>query len=190
MKRLSLILSVVLIMGFGVFCAQVAAQSKNTKEPAKTKEKTDVKSKAKGKDITVQKGREVSFEYTLTIDGKVVDSSAGREPLKYVHGDGKIIPGLAKQLEGMRVGEEKHVTILSEDAYGKSDPAGFKEILRTTLPPDIKPEVGMPLQITGPKGKPMIVRVSEVRPTSIIIDFNHPLAGKTLIFDVTVVSIK
>lgn len=141
-------------------------------------------------DGVIQKGSKVGFEYTLTVDGKVVDSSEGRGPLEYTQGDGKMIPGLTKELEGMKVGEEKTVVVKPEDAYGSPNPDGFKEIPITAVPKDMKVEPGMMLQMQDEKGQVFPARVTEVKKDSIMIDLNHPLAGKTLTFKVKIASVK
>lgn len=144
----------------------------------------------RGDEMTIQKGSQVSFDYTLTVDGEVIDSSQGKEPFQYTHGEGKIIPGLSRQLEGLKVGDEKRIEIPPEEAYGAVNPKAFQEVARTQLPPDIEPKVGMQLQVGSSGGKIMIVKIAEVKGDTIVIDFNHPLAGKTLIFQVKIVSIK
>lgn len=145
---------------------------------------------AKGDDITVQKGSQVSFNYVLTVDGAVVDTSESREPFTYTHGDGNIIPGLSKHLEGLRVGDEKKIEIPPEEAYGLVNPKAFQEVSKLKLPPDMEPKVGMPLEVRSPEGGAMPVKIAEVKKDTVVIDFNHPLAGKTLTFQVKVVSIK
>jgi FKBP-type peptidyl-prolyl cis-trans isomerase SlyD len=138
----------------------------------------------------VQPGSEVSFDYTLTDDsGKVVDSSKGREPMHYVHGKGQIIPGLEKELAGMAVGNEKKVTVKPEEAYGPVDPRAFQEIAKEKLPPEAL-KVGTMLMAKGPQGQGVPVRVHEIKENTVIMDFNHPLAGKTLSFDVKITDIK
>jgi len=138
----------------------------------------------------VQAGSEVSFDYTLTDDsGKVVDSSKGREPMHYVHGKGQIIPGLEKELAGMAVGNEKKVTVKPEEAYGPVDPKAFQEIAKEKLPAEAL-KVGTMLMAKGPQGQGVPVRVHEIKENTVIMDFNHPLAGKTLSFDVKITDIK
>jgi len=146
--------------------------------------------RAEGERMVVENGRSVSFDYTLTVDGEVVDSSKGAQPLQYTHGEKQIISGLAKQLEGMGVGDEKIVEVMPEEAYGTVDLKAFREVPKTSLPEGAEPEVGMFLEVQGPDGKGFPVKVSEVKENSIVIDFNHPLAGKTLTFDVKVVSVE
>jgi FKBP-type peptidyl-prolyl cis-trans isomerase SlyD len=139
---------------------------------------------------TVQPGSEVSFDYTLTDDsGKIVDSSKGKEPMHYVHGKGQIIPGLEKELAGMAVGNEKKITVKPEDAYGPVDPAAFKEVPKDQLPPEAL-KVGMMLMAQSPSGPGVPVRVHEIKDSTVIMDFNHPLAGKTLSFDVKITDVK
>ena len=140
--------------------------------------------------MTIQQGKTVSFDYTLSVDGQVVDSSKDRGPLQYTHGEGRIIPGLSKQLEGMKVGDEKKIVVAPEEAYGQVNPAAFQEIPKSRLPSDADPKVGMTLQAKDQSGKTSIVKISEVKEDAVVLDLNHPLAGKTLNFDVRIVSIK
>lgn len=145
---------------------------------------------AEGGAGTIANGKQVAFEYTLTVDGKVIDSSKGKAPLTYTHGQGNMLPGLAKQLEGLRVGEEKTIVLPPEEAYGAVDPTAVREVPKASLPPTITPEVGMNLKTSDPEGREYVVRVAEVKKDSVMVDFNHPLAGKTLNFQVKVLSIQ
>ena len=139
----------------------------------------------------VQPGAQVSFDYTLTDDtGKVVDSSKGKAPVHYVHGTGQIIPGLEKELAGMAVGAEKKVTVKPEEAYGPVDPRAFQEIPKEKLPPEALQVGTMLMAQGGPGGQGVPVRVHEIKEKTVIVDFNHPLAGKTLSFDVKITEIK
>ena len=138
----------------------------------------------------VETGSAVSFDYTLTDDsGKVVDTSKGKEPMQYIHGKGQIIPGLEKELAGMSVGSEKKVTVKPEEAYGAVDPTAFTEVPKEKLPPDAL-KVGTMLLAQGPQGQGVPVRVHEIKEKTVVMDFNHPLAGKTLSFDVKITDIK
>jgi FKBP-type peptidyl-prolyl cis-trans isomerase SlyD len=139
---------------------------------------------------TVQPGSAVSFDYTLTDEkGAVVDSSKGKTPMHYVHGKGQIIAGLERELAGMAVGAEKKVTVKPEDGYGLVDPQAFREIPKEKLPPEGL-KVGTMLMAQGPGGQGVPVRVHEIKENTVVIDFNHPLAGKTLSFDVKITDIK
>lgn len=146
--------------------------------------------KAGGDGVSIQEGKKVSFNYTLTVEGEVIDSSDGREPFEYTHGKGQIIPGLSKQLTGLRVGDEKVIKIPPEEGYGQINPEAIHEVPLTSLPADLDPEVGMYLQMQGPDGQSMPVKVTELKEETIVLDLNHPLAGKTLTFQVKVLSIE
>jgi FKBP-type peptidyl-prolyl cis-trans isomerase 2 len=142
------------------------------------------------KKIAVQNGHQVSLEYTLTDeDGKEIESNKGKKPFSYAHGQKQIIRGLEKGLEGMRVGEQKTITIKAEDAYGPVNPDAFKEIPSDNFPPE-NLKVGAGVIVRNTQGKRFRVRVREVKEKTVVLDFNHPLAGKTLTFDVTILSIK
>jgi FKBP-type peptidyl-prolyl cis-trans isomerase SlyD len=139
---------------------------------------------------TVQEGSLVSIEYTLTDEtGTVIDSSVGKEPLTYIHGAGQIVRGLEQELTGLKVGDQKKVQVKPEDGYGLPDPNARQEIPKDKLPPDAQ-KVGAMLMTKGPEGQPIALRVHEVKDKTIVVDFNHPLAGKTLNFDVKVKDIK
>jgi FKBP-type peptidyl-prolyl cis-trans isomerase 2 len=141
-------------------------------------------------DAVVKDGSKVAFDYTMSVDGQVLDSSEGKKPLEYTHGEGKLIPGLSKNLAGMKVGEEKSFLVKPEDAYGQPNPQAYQEVPRASLPAEIKPEVGMFLEANDKEGRAFPVRVSEVKDNTVVMDFNHPLSGKTLAFKVKVTSIK
>ncbi len=140
--------------------------------------------------MTIQKGKLVSFNYTLSVDGEFVDSSKDKGPLQYTHGEGKIIRGLARQLEGMEVGDEKRIVVDPQEAYGPVNSSAFQEVPKSELPSNLKPEAGMQLQAKDQTGRTSIVKITEVKESTVVLDLNHPLAGKTLTFDVKIVSIK
>src|SRR5689334_24707095 len=140
--------------------------------------------------LAIQAGSMVAFDYTLTDEsGNVIDTSKGKEPMHYVHGKGQIIPGLEKELDGMSVGSEKKVTVKPEDAYGQVNPQAFQEVPKDKLPPEAL-KVGTVLSARGPEGQSVPVRVHEIKENTVVMDFNHPLAGKTLFFDVKVTEVK
>jgi len=145
---------------------------------------------AEGEKMTIQKGSKVSFDYTLTVDGEVIDSSDGRSPLEYVHGSGEIIPGLSKELEGMASGEEKKVAVLPEDGYGTVNPKAFQEVSKDRFPEEVELKEGLTLEAKGPEGQAVPVRITEVKDEAVVVDFNHPLAGKSLTFDVKIVAVQ
>jgi FKBP-type peptidyl-prolyl cis-trans isomerase SlyD len=138
----------------------------------------------------IQAGSAVAFHYTLTDEsGAVIDSSKGKEPMHYIHGQGQIISGLEKELTGMAVGAEKKVTVKPEEGYGPIDPRRFHEVPKDKLPPDAL-KVGTMLMAQGPQGQGVPVRVHEIKEKTVIMDYNHPLAGKTLSFDIKITDIK
>jgi len=144
---------------------------------------------AKGEVMTIKNGSKVAFNYTLTVDGNVVDSSEGREPVEYTHGEGSILPGLSRQIKGMKQGDKKHIELQPQDGCGEVNSDAFREISRSDLPEDIEPQVDMMLQMQVSDGRVMPVRISEVKEESIVLDLNHPFAGKSLEFDIQIVSI-
>jgi FKBP-type peptidyl-prolyl cis-trans isomerase SlyD len=138
----------------------------------------------------ITNGSVVRFEYTVSDEnGEVLQSNKGKEPVTYTHGRQEIIPGLEKGLSKMSVNEEKSIRVKPEEGYGQLDPKGFKEIPRSDLPVS-EPQVGTPLNARGPQGEELLIHIREVKRNTVILDFNHPLAGKTLNFDVKVVGIE
>ena len=139
---------------------------------------------------TVTEGKNVSLEYTLTLDDKsVIESNVGKQPLIYTHGTQQIVPGLEKALEGLAVGDTKEVTVAPAEGYGEEDPNARQEVQKTLLPPDAL-VVGTRLQGQTPDGHIVYPRVAEIKDDTVVLDFNHPLAGKTLHFAVKVVDIQ
>jgi len=138
----------------------------------------------------IKNGKEVAFDYVLTIDGSVVDSTIGKKPFKYTHGKSDILPALASQLEGLRAGDKKEVRLSPKDGYGEVNEDAFKEISKTLLTGERQPNVGDMLRIKTTDGNMVAARVLEIRKDTMVVDFNHPLAGKALSFAVTVVDVK
>ncbi|MBI4588923.1 MAG: peptidylprolyl isomerase [Candidatus Rokubacteria bacterium] len=137
----------------------------------------------------IETGSTVQLEYTLKDDGgKVLESNRGRGPLTFTQGEQQIIPGLEKALNGLRAGDEKHVTVKPEEGYGPLDPAAQTEVPKGMLPPGAL-VVGTELIAQSPQGGARLVRVKEVKESTVIIDLNHPLAGKTLYFDLKVLGV-
>src|SRR5512143_1944909 len=141
--------------------------------------------------MKIVKGSVVAIDYSLHLgDGKVIDASAPDDPLTYLHGEGQIVPGLERALEGLAAGEARQVVVTPEDGYGPSDPEALQEVPRTAFPAGIRPEIGMELVAQGPGGEPVPFVIRDVKLESVVIDMNHPLAGRTLHFDVTVRDIR
>jgi|SRR5665811_1313854 len=139
----------------------------------------------------VKENNTVKVHYTGKLfDGQVFDSSEGKEPLELTLGKEQIIPGFEKGLINMKLNEKKTITIAKEEAYGDFDNDLMREVKKSELPENITPEVGMGLVSKSSDGQEMNLHVVEVKEESIVIDGNHPLAGKDLIFDLEVVAIK
>lgn len=133
----------------------------------------------------------VQVHYTGKLtSGEIFDSSANREPLEFTVGAGMMIPGFDAAVNGMELNEKKTINIPAEEAYGPHRPEMIQEVGRNQLPPELKPEVGQTLMAGSPEGQQMPVVVTEVKEESILIDANHPLAGKELIFDIELVAVK
>ncbi len=113
----------------------------------------------------------------------------GKDPLVYEHGSNMIIKGLESQMEGMKAGDTKKVEVRPEDAYGPVKPEAFQEVSKDKIPPDAL-GVGAMFQVTGDDGSTMPLRVHEIKSNTVVVDFNHPLAGKSLTFDVKVLDVQ
>jgi len=138
----------------------------------------------------IKDGSVVSLQYTLSgDDGKTIESNKGKEPLKYTQGQHQIIPGLEKELTGMKVGGEKRIKVKPEDAYGPIDPKAIQEFPKEKIPPEGQ-KVGAILTARGPQGQVIPVKVKEVKEKTVVLDMNHPMAGKTLVFDIKVLEVE
>jgi FKBP-type peptidyl-prolyl cis-trans isomerase SlyD len=137
----------------------------------------------------VEPGATVQIEYTATDQaGKVVDSNKGKAPLTFTEGQHQIIPGLEEALAGMHPGEEKQVTVKPADAYGEVNPAAVIEVPKSQVPAAAL-KVGTELIAHNQAGQKHIVTVKEIKEKTVVLDLNHPLAGKTIIFTVKVMSV-
>ncbi len=138
----------------------------------------------------IKNGSVVSFEYTLSDEnGKFIESNKGEAPVTYTHGQHELIPGLENAMTGMEINQEKRICVQPEDAYGPVDPEGFKEVARNEIPVQ-NLEVGTTLRARGPRGEEFSLRVHEIKPQTVILDLNHPLAGKVLNFDVKILNVE
>jgi FKBP-type peptidyl-prolyl cis-trans isomerase SlyD len=129
----------------------------------------------------------VTLDYRLHLgDGAVVDASEPGDPLVYLHGYEEIVPGLERALEGHGAGDKLQVVVKPEDGYGEYDPESVEEVPRSELPADLKLEVGEIITGTDPDGDEVDFLIKELKKDTVVLDFNDPMAGKTLHFDVTV----
>lgn len=140
--------------------------------------------------LVIHNGNTVSIEYTLTLaDGSTVDSNVGEDPLTYTQGDQQILPALEQALLGHKVGDSKQVKLSPEQGYGPVLQEAFQEVEPETVPEDAR-TVGTMLIATDPEGHQQPIRVHEIHEDKIVLDFNHPLAGQELTFDVKVLAIE
>jgi FKBP-type peptidyl-prolyl cis-trans isomerase SlyD len=133
----------------------------------------------------------VSLHYKLRLDdGSLVEETEADDPLVYLHGHDNIIAGLERELEGLRVGDQKKVVVEPDDGYGEYDPDDVEEINLTDLPPDLALEVGMLLAVEDEAGNEMVAEVAEIGDETVTLDFNHPMAGEMLEFEVTITDLR
>lgn len=169
------------LVGSAVLTLLGAARG-GAEEPSKAQEKETTVS-------TIQDNVTVQLEYTLTADGAVVDSTQGRGPFRYVQGRGQIIPGLERQLIGLHVGDEREIMVKPEEGYGPVDPSAFVEVPKDQLPTNVTPTVGLVLRGMDPEGRMFRATIHEMKDHTVMLDLNHPLAGKTLFFKIKVVDV-
>jgi FKBP-type peptidyl-prolyl cis-trans isomerase SlyD len=140
--------------------------------------------------MKIANGLVVGLEYRLHLgDGVTVDASEPGEPLYYIHGAGNIVPGLEQALEGLEVAASRQVVVVPAEGYGEHDPAGVQEVPHEAFGGQL-PEAGGQYTARGPQGEIVPFVVKELRPTTVLVDLNHPLAGKTLHFEVKVTEVR
>lgn len=137
----------------------------------------------------VADGMVVSLDYTLTVDGEVIDSS-GDLPLEYLQGYNNIISGLEKSLDGMQVGETREVVVAPAQAYGEYDPDAMYDLPKEQFPPTFDLKVGAGLRVRSQDGYVINARIVSIDGETVKIDLNHPLAGKTLHFRATIAGVR
>jgi FKBP-type peptidyl-prolyl cis-trans isomerase SlyD len=132
----------------------------------------------------------VSMDYTLTVNGEIVDTSLGREPLMFIQGSGHIIPGLERELYNMAKGENKQVSVAAKDGYGEEDPDAYMDVPRDEFPEEIPAKKGTQIQMRDQDGETFTGFIDEINDEIIRLNLNHPMAGKQLNFSVTVVDLR
>ena len=141
--------------------------------------------------MQVENGNTVSVHYRGTLnDGTEFDSSHSRgEPLTFQVGAGQMIRGFDAALPGMAVGETKSITLTPDQAYGDSNPEAITDIPKTAFPDGFDYQVDAMIQGQNDMGQPLVGTINEVKENDVTIDFNHPMAGKDLNFEIELVSI-
>ncbi|MBV5317306.1 MAG: FKBP-type peptidyl-prolyl cis-trans isomerase [Desulfobulbaceae bacterium] len=140
--------------------------------------------------MTIIAGKTVSISYTLTLNnGEMIDSNIETEPLTFTQGSNEIIPGLENALLGRKVGDTFQVSVQPENGYGVVSDEAFIEVPKEHLPPEAR-EIGAQLTAVGPEGQELYGVVIEMVEEMAKLDFNHPLAGEVLHFDVTILGVE
>ncbi len=139
----------------------------------------------------VKKGDTVKVHYHGTLsDGSIFDSSTGREPLEFEVGSGMVIAGFDEGVTGMAIGEKRTVNIVADEAYGPVQQDMIMEFPKTQFPLDMVPEIGLQLSMSNNEGQQFTVTIIDVKDEVVVLDANHPLAGKDLTFDLELVDIQ
>ena len=173
------------VAAVGLLAATAFAQT-----PAPAQTPAQAQAPAPNRDIAVQNGSSVSIEYTLKDEGgQVLDSNKGKAPLTFTQGQQQIIPGLEREMLGLHAGDEKKVVVKPEDAYGPIVPSAQTEVPKDVIPKEGL-KVGTPLMARSGSGETRPVVVKEIKENTVVLDLNHPLAGKTLFFDVKVLGVE
>ena len=136
--------------------------------------------------MKVDDGHVVSMHYMLHVDGKVVDSSQGSEPLQFIQGMGPLIPGLEHELYDMPVGQKKKISVAAKDGYGAIDKKAFMDVPRDSFPPNVPLAIGTQLELKDKSGHPAHARVDALTEQNVRLNMNHLLAGKQLDFEITI----
>src|SRR5215831_15442383 len=141
-------------------------------------------------ELKVDDGHVVSMHYTLHVDGKVVDSSQGGEPLQFIQGMGHIIPGLEHELYDMKIGDKKDVVLAAKDGYGEMNAESFMDVPRDSFPPDVPLKEGIEMELRDQNDHPMYARIDSIADDHVRLNMNHPLAGKELHFSVQIAGLR
>lgn len=138
----------------------------------------------------IEKNMVVTLTYTLTIEGELVDSVEAGEPLIFIQGFGNIISGLEERLYGMYEGESKKISVPVEEAYGEYDYDQIQPIPISEFPEDIDLTPGLELEMKDKDGEIVFATIVSVGKSRVKMDFNHPLAGKDLDFDISIINLR
>ncbi len=144
-------------------------------------------------ELTVADDLVVSLDYTARLsDGEIIATTRtkDREAVEFLQGRGQIFPPVEQSLYGMAVGDEKDVMVTPAEGYGERNPEAVVLVPHDRFPPDMTPKLGMRLGVEDSSGQPFEAYVTGIRPDGVLLDFNHPLAGQTLYFEVTVSALR
>jgi FKBP-type peptidyl-prolyl cis-trans isomerase SlyD len=143
-----------------------------------------------GKPKKIEDDVVVTLNYTLKVDGEVVDTSENDEAIQFIQGHGQIISGLENALYGLSLGNRKEFTVSPADGYGENDPDAVAKVPRDEFPAEIPIEPGVELVLTDEKGDELEAQIVSVEDDIVRLNFNHPLAGKELYFSVEVIDLR
>jgi len=136
----------------------------------------------------IKEGSRVKLNYTLKVDGDPIQSTAGKEPISYTQGSRQILPALERELEGLEVGDKKTVELPPEEGYGRRNPEAVRQVPRSLFPDPENIQLGRRVQAES-EGGTFDASVADVGPDFVTLDLNHPLAGRTVVFEVEVVEV-
>jgi len=136
----------------------------------------------------IEKGKKVTIHYTLTVEGRVVDTTEGEQPLVFEHGSGQLIPGFEDSLSGLKTGDKKNFEVSPEEGYGPHNASAVEKIPRDAFKDETDLAAGK--IITGQVGEqPFQATIIQLDDKEVTLDLNHPLAGKTLSFEVEILAV-
>lgn len=141
-------------------------------------------------ELTVQDNIVVAMDYVLNVDGELLEKTESNHPVEFIQGSGQIIPGLEREMSGMRIGDSKEVDVTPEDGYGVLDEDAYAEIPREEFPADIPVEQGVAILLRDEDGDEQEAHIIEIKENLVRLNLNHPLAGKDLHFEVKVVALR
>jgi FKBP-type peptidyl-prolyl cis-trans isomerase SlyD len=132
----------------------------------------------------------VTLDYKLIVEDEMLESTEDGEPIKFIQGIGQIIPGLENALYGLKIGDQKTVVIQPEDAYGEYDPESLQEANKEEFSEEVPLDVGTFLDLEDDEGDFLSAQIVAAEEDTVTLDFNHPLAGKTLTFEITLTDLR
>jgi FKBP-type peptidyl-prolyl cis-trans isomerase SlyD len=132
----------------------------------------------------------VKLKYSVSVAGQVVESSADDNPIQFIQGRGDVIPGLENALYGLSVGDQKEFNVAPEDGYGEADPDAIAKIPKAEFPPEIPLQPGVELRLKDEQGDELEAQIVAVEDEIVRLNFNHPLAGKELLFAIQVIDLR
>jgi FKBP-type peptidyl-prolyl cis-trans isomerase SlyD len=139
---------------------------------------------------TIQDNLVVTMDYSLIVEDELLESTEEGEPIQFIQGLGQIIPGLENALYGLKTGDQKQVVVQPEDAYGDYDPESIQITKKEEFSEEVPLEVGTFLDLADDEGDILSAQIIDADEETVTLDFNHPLAGKTLKFEITVTDLR